>query len=146
MSENINTGFYYCIDCKHIGRLTDMYFDKCEKCISDNCIIFHNKITISLYEIDMLKQVSRDKKFLQAMVDLQENDIIEYQIKINQIEQQINLQKRQFQSNLPHCPTCNSTNVSKIGAAERIGAVALFGVFSKKINKTYKCNNCGHTW
>ena len=82
MSENRNTGFYYCIDCKHIGRLTDMYFDKCEKCISDNCIIFHNKINIPLYEIDMLKQVSRDKKFLQSMVDLQENDIIEYQLKI----------------------------------------------------------------
>lgn len=99
MSENINAGFYYCIDCKHIGRLANMYFDKCEKCISDNCIIFHNKITIPLYEIDMLKQVSRDKKFLQAMVDLQENDIIEYQIKINQMNNKSILQKRQFQSN-----------------------------------------------
>ena len=92
MSENRNTGFYYCIDCKHIGRLTDMYFDKCEKCISDNCIIFHNKINIPLYEIDMLKQVSRDKKFLQSMVDLQENDIIEYQLNINHIELLFSLQ------------------------------------------------------
>ncbi|WP_418206056.1 hypothetical protein [Anaerotignum faecicola] len=141
MDDSTNLGYYYCIDCKHIGRLTNMYFDKCEKCISDNCIIFHNKITIPLYEIDMLKQVSRDKKFLQAMVDLQENDIIEYQMRINQIEQQINIQKHQSQSNQPRCPKCGSTAIST-GAR---GVNYLWGFIgaSKTVNR---CSNCGHTW
>ena len=44
------------------------------------------------------------------------------------------------------CPTCKSTNVSKIGAGERAASVGLFGIFSKKINKTFKCNSCGYTW
>lgn len=139
MSENINTGFYYCIDCKHIGRLTDMYFDKCEKCISDNCIIFHNKINIPLYEIDMLKQVSRDKKFLQSMVDLQENDIIEYQLKINQIEQQISLQKSQ--SNQPRCPKCGSTAISTVNRGFSI-VTGFIGSGSPR----NVCQKCGYKW
>ena len=44
------------------------------------------------------------------------------------------------------CPTCKSTNVSKIGAGERAASVGLLGIFSQKINKTFKCNNCGYTW
>lgn len=48
--------------------------------------------------------------------------------------------------NKPHCPTCNSTNIQKIGAGERIGSVAMLGLFSKKINKSFKCKNCGYTW
>ena len=44
------------------------------------------------------------------------------------------------------CPTCKSNNVAKIGAGERAVSVGLLGIFSKKINKTYKCNSCGYTW
>ena len=48
--------------------------------------------------------------------------------------------------NKPKCPTCSSTNVQKIGGLERAGSVYMFGVFSKKINKSFKCKNCGYTW
>ncbi len=44
------------------------------------------------------------------------------------------------------CPTCQSTNVQKIGTGERVASVAMLGVFSKKINKSFKCKNCGYTW
>ena len=44
------------------------------------------------------------------------------------------------------CPTCHSKNVEKIGAGERVLSVAVFGIFSNKINKTFKCRDCGHTW
>lgn len=44
------------------------------------------------------------------------------------------------------CPTCQSTNVQKIGAGERAVSVGMFGLFSKKINKSFKCNSCGYTW
>ena len=49
-------------------------------------------------------------------------------------------------SRVPKCPTCQSTNVSKIGTAERVGSVAMLGIFSKKINKSFKCKSCGYTW
>lgn len=49
-------------------------------------------------------------------------------------------------SNIPHCPTCGSSNIRKIGAGERTASILGLGLFSRKINKTWKCNNCGHTW
>ena len=50
------------------------------------------------------------------------------------------------QQNIPKCPTCGSTNVRKMGGVERGASIAAFGIFSKKINKTFKCGNCGYTW
>lgn len=50
------------------------------------------------------------------------------------------------QENIPHCPTCGSTNIRKMGGVECGASIVVFGLFSKKINKTFKCQNCGYTW
>lgn len=50
------------------------------------------------------------------------------------------------QASLPKCPTCHSTNIKKIGTGERVASVVGLGILSKKINKTWKCCNCGYTW
>ena len=55
-------------------------------------------------------------------------------------------QRAHSYSSTPHCPTCNSTNIRKIGAGERAASIIGLGLFSRKINKTWKCNDCGHTW
>ena len=52
----------------------------------------------------------------------------------------------QEQKNVPKCPTCSSTDIQKIGTGERVTSVAILGIFSKKINKSFKCKNCGYTW
>ena len=44
------------------------------------------------------------------------------------------------------CPTCGSTNTRKMGSIERGASILTFGIFSKKINKTFKCQNCGMTF
>lgn len=49
-------------------------------------------------------------------------------------------------SRVPRCPACQSANIHKMGGVERGTSIAAFGVFSKKINKTFKCENCGYTW
>ena len=49
-------------------------------------------------------------------------------------------------SRVPKCPTCGSTNIRKISGVERGASISAFGIFSKKINKTFKCCNCGYTW
>lgn len=46
----------------------------------------------------------------------------------------------------PKCPTCNSTDIRKISTGERMMSVGMLGLFSKKINKSFKCNKCGYTW
>lgn len=48
--------------------------------------------------------------------------------------------------NQPHCPTCGSTNIKKLDVIDRAVSVGVFGIFSNKINKSFKCKNCGHTW
>lgn len=49
-------------------------------------------------------------------------------------------------SKTPKCPSCGSTNVSKISVVNRMVSTGLFGLASSKIGKTHKCNNCGSTW
>lgn len=49
-------------------------------------------------------------------------------------------------SRVPKCPTCQSTSIRKMGGIERGASIYAFGLFSKKINKTFKCQNCGYTW
>lgn len=42
----------------------------------------------------------------------------------------------------PHCPFCNSTNLSKIGTGSKLLSIGAFGLASSKIGKTYHCNHC----
>lgn len=49
-------------------------------------------------------------------------------------------------SRTPKCPSCGSTNISKIGAINRAVSVGIFGLASGKIGKTHKCNKCGSMW
>lgn len=50
------------------------------------------------------------------------------------------------QSRVAKCPSCGSSNVSKIGTLNRMVSTGLFGLASSKIGKTHKCNHCGTTW
>ena len=47
---------------------------------------------------------------------------------------------------VPKCPTCQSTNIKKIGAFDRVTSVAFLGLASSKIGKQFQCNNCGYKW
>lgn len=49
-------------------------------------------------------------------------------------------------NNAMKCPSCGSTNISKIGAINRMVSVGIFGLASGKIGKTYQCKKCGTTW
>ncbi|MGN0172805.1 MAG: hypothetical protein ACI39F_00040 [Acutalibacteraceae bacterium] len=44
------------------------------------------------------------------------------------------------------CPTCHSTNVVKIDGLERGASILMWGLFSKKRDKTFKCKHCGYMW
>ncbi len=87
------------------------------------------------------------------MVKLFETAPIEYQLKILQFKTQLKQQEqsdaireRERESKLPHCPTCGSTNIKRITGTERAASVIGLGIFSKKINKSYKCLKCKSTW
>lgn len=54
------------------------------------------------------------------------------------------LQQRSHQPNVPHCPTCGSTNVQKISGMKRWLSVGLFGLASSDVGKTMVCKKCGY--
>lgn len=49
---------------------------------------------------------------------------------------------------IPKCPTCGSTDISKISSLNRTASIVGFGILSKKIGKQWQCNNpgCKHLW
>ena len=71
---------------------------------------------------------------------------LEYQSRVQKAKSEKVMQDIEQQQHIPKCPTCKSTNIKKIGTGERVTSVAMFGLFSKKINKSFKCKNCGYTW
>ena len=101
-------------------------------------------------DLCVLRNISEDPNFIEAMIKLRQDDIIEYETRMSQfrthVEQKEQIELLRQESSKPHCPHCHSTNISSIGTGERIGSIAMLGVFSKKISKSFKCKNCGYTW
>lgn len=61
----------------------------------------------------------------------------------NNQRKQINLPQQQ---NIPHCPTCGSTNIKKISATSKVVGAGLFGLFSKTARSQFECKDCGYKW
>lgn len=61
-------------------------------------------------------------------------------------EEVIRKKRIQEQANIPHCPTCSSTNISKVPNISKAGSVFMFGLLSQKVKKTWHCNNCKYEW
>ncbi len=114
------------------------------------CPCCHTKNSFCEEYVMDIKRISTDESFIEAMIKLKNEDPIEYQLKLNQFklqqEQDKQLQKTKEENNKPHCPYCNSTNIKKISGTERFTSIAMLGIFSKKINKSFKCIKCGGTF
>lgn len=101
----------------------------------------------------VIRHTSKDINFLEAMIKLHDEDIIAYEEKMSTFrandpwwQEQHGLKQKVEEDNRPKCPHCHSTNISTISTGERMGSVMFFGLFSKKINKSFKCNDCKYTW
>lgn len=88
--------------------------------------------------IDIAKKYG-DNQFSQEAYD-------KFHTKLHQknIEHDNNYKKQFQQQNIPKCPICQSTDLSKISSTKKVAKVGLFGIFGAgDIGKTWKCNNCG---
>lgn len=127
-------GYYWCLN-------DDV--NMCSECGSELL-----NIDFPALDLKILTKISNEPKFYQSMIELHDKDIIEYELKMSQFRSQVEANKHAnaIEKNIPKCPTCQSTNIRKIGTGERAVSILGFGILSKKINKTWKCNDCGHTW
>lgn len=108
--------------------------------------MFDTGITFDEYLI--ISKISQDVSLLQAMIDLKQKDIIEYNLKLNQFKLQAE-QKNSDSSNNTNvlkCPTCSSTKVKKISTTSKVAGAAMFGLFSKTARSQFKCEQCGYKW
>lgn len=118
--------------------------DDVEECLENHPL---NTTNMSIDDFIILTKISNSTDFYDAMIELHDKDIIEYELKMSQFRAQVDAQvEYKRQSNVPHCPTCKSTNIAKISGTERAASIIGLGIFSKKINKSFKCKDCGYTW
>lgn len=104
-------------------------------------------------EFQLIDNVSdSNRQFLEAMINLKQENIIEHQLKMSQFKTQVQQQKQLEQgqnssdTNIPKCPTCSSINLKKIASTSKVVNTAIWGIFGTKRHKTYHCNNCGYEW
>lgn len=100
---------------------------------------------ITSFKIAQAKDIVDNYKIIKYNITFQEAEHIKEEIGAFGGEVDI-IPYTKEQISLPKCPTCHSTNIKKIGTGERVASVVGLGILSKKINKTWKCCNCGYTW
>lgn len=133
----------------YIGGIEDSYWNKTNNC--PFCDNLTQDTNLNLQEVLIVGKCSNyNPALLDAMRELKEKDVIEYELKMSQFRNQANqmdaMRQQKREDNRPRCPHCNSTNIQSIGIGERIGSVMMFGMFSKKMNKSFKCLDCKYTW
>lgn len=105
---------------------------------------------ITSLKVAQAKDIVDNCKIIKSNISLQEAEYIKKEVEAlgGQVEitPYTKVQDTQINMSLPKCPTCHSTNIKKIGTGERVASVVGLGILSKKINKTWKCCNCGYTW
>ena len=130
-------------DSGYSGWILNQNIDVCPFCQGDL-----ENLSLETEELFQLLDISRSATFFDAMAELKEKDPIEFQLKMSQFRNQINQQKvvEQKNNNVPHCPTCGSTNIKKISTTSKVGSVAMWGILSRKVHKQWHCNNCKSEW
>lgn len=89
--------------------------------------------------------IKSSPEFDQYLFDHRDEDLFNRRME-NKAKLEHGKQILEEQSRLPECPTCHSKNVQPISGIERGASIIGLGIFSKKINKSYKCKHCGYTW
>ena len=129
-----------CLKCKQIigcCKLEDLVH------IANNCNGELKTLNISWDELSIIEDISTDKNFIEAMIDLKEKDIIEYNLKMSQFKAQLQQQKSSApqSANTVRCPRCGSTNIT---AGQR--GYSLLTGFVGSGSTVNRCANCGHKW
>ena len=129
--------YYVAGEAKDVGCIDK--FKNCGGKMFDTGMKFDEYLIVS--------KISKDNAFLNAMIELKQKDIIEYNLKLNQFKLQTEQQSSSSNNtNVLKCPTCGSTRVKKISTTSKVAGAAMFGLFSKTARSQFKCEQCGYKW
>lgn len=79
---------------------------------------------------------------------LSEDSLKKMQDKANAFDAQYraDLEEKEHPKYVPTCPTCHSPDIEKISGTSKVVDAVVWGFWSKKAGKTFKCRNCGYEW
>lgn len=166
MDKSFNNEYeFYCPKCGDIHFLPDSTDKKCVICGFEMMETPHNYNLSQTYMEKIMELGWKSNKHLfeqneQRLFDEIISKSPEFDINLYNNKDSIFQQKQQQQevsifrgkaileeqSHQPECPTCHSKNIQRISGIERGASILGLGIFSKKINKSFKCKNCGYTW
>lgn len=100
-------------------------------------------IDISTDDYMTILRISHDVTFLEAMIQLKQDNIIEYESRMSQFRNQVEQQKqiKEQEETKPTCPHCGSKNI-QLGTR----GFSLITGFIGANNPQYYCLNCHHKW
>ena len=149
-----NEYIYYCKTCansldEHFYFLIKGYIPDPRIINRDECICCHTpfnqlkKTNIQGSDYSIIGKISTDPDFFEAMMQLKEEDIIEYQSRMAQFRAQVEGQKsaKAEEKSALKCPKCGSTNIAT--GARGVNHFWGFIGASKTVNR---CGKCGYTW
>ena len=143
--------------CKNCGRIVQEVYgkneQKCDYCnymlqyIPEKFLLGKSK---SIFKDDLKEQfineyIKSSSEFDQYLFDHRDEDLYNRR-RENEAKMTHGKSILEEKSRIPKCPSCGSSNISKIGLLNRAVSFELVGFASSKIGKTHKCKNCGTTW
>lgn len=161
---------YYCPYCGSIRNFKESFPYRCEKCHSIveefiECLhdeeYYSDKAQQFLYEgedtpykKEMRMKYGKYGFARKILIDeeVSKNPLFDIEKSEFAIEKDIDdtivLASKIHQSskNTTKCPTCNSTNISKISALKKATHAFAFGLFSNTAKSQFVCKNCGYKW
>lgn len=129
-----------CYKCNHRYLLSSI--EEADNYICPRCNIPTTSFGITAEEYFLIEHASKDPAFLDAMVELKKNNIIDFGMKISALRTQAKADGcYTAPKKVPRCPKCGSTS---IGTTTRgFSLVTGFIGSGKPMNV---CQNCGHKW
>ena len=110
----------------------------CYKCKSHM-----TKTNLTTDEFKYIKQISTDRDFIEAMMKLKQENIIDFKLKIADFKSRVESDEneRKKNSNIPSCPKCGSTSLATVNRG-----FSLFTGFIGSGKPMNVCQKCGYKW
>lgn len=145
----------YCPVCADVYPYPDEEGIPPERCSRCGAALIDSKMAVkgNMSEVEAIaKQHPMLNKtlyntFVKQEEEQQERDRKAYEQRkeLEALRKQAEIQEH-LDRNDPRCPICQSFDVRRISGFDRATSILALGIFSKKINKSYKCNHCGSTF
>lgn len=137
--------------CPHCDKIQPQHYHFCVFCLRDSVSKYFWDGWNDTKRQDFMKYHENKEVPNPSMVNMEKIEQMRKKAERFEIAYREHLAEEQYRKEhpvvyTPKCPTCGCPDLEKIGAGEKAVSAAMFGLFSKKIHKQFRCKNCGYEW